>query len=350
MERKSSSVFRIDDSVFTTMVVISLVSLLVLAFKWKSTSDCAPVRIQFTAAGYYSNALVTFKANASNGQNCLWNFGDGSGFIPGAATVNHLFKSAGTYMVRVRVDGRCAGDTMLFIAQRVVKPEEEYQPTFFGPTTAMMNEPVTFKDTTKGAASWAWRFGETDKVDATSAEASYRYTTPGNKEVRLNINGREDLVAIRMITILEPVEAPRVSQTRVAPPTRRDLPPMASDPRSEPIQPPGEEQKNTGGEAAKPTVAATPNIESDGVEAFFYEVIDKKKKAADFSAYVCNDLNIPVRFNDETKTFLKVCEDLSRRKRKNVESLTVEVIKGPTNCVTRINVSLSMKSWFQKIL
>jgi len=116
------------------------------------------------------------------GTTYTWNFGDGSPTDTVTDPI-HTYATAGTYTVNLdAVNGGCGGDTNL-----VVVVNGKATPGFKAPPVCL-NNPTVFTDTSVGATSWNWNFGEPSSGlnnVSTLQNPSHTYSTAGTFNVTL---------------------------------------------------------------------------------------------------------------------------------------------------------------------
>jgi hypothetical protein len=215
-------------------------------------------------------------------------------------------------------------------------------PRFVCPQTAEVGKPVIFQDTTAGAHSWEWRFGETAVIDATSSTANYTYKTPGLKTISLVINNDPKQLGVCKVYVNEKQVSPSRSAAH-----QPKQPPFIVVP-AKPVTPSIEEQNHTQPAATEPPKAHGVEISKEDLEKQLRLVANNLYKADNFSQYFCNNLNIPVSLNGTEVTFTQLCNKLSSIKNdKKIKQLNVQQIKNSeTNCIIGLNVSLKMKREF----
>jgi PKD repeat protein len=135
----------------------------------------APLTAGFTSAA--SGLTVQFANTTAEATAFTWDFGDGAGTST-EANPTYTYAAPGTYTVTLTVstpDGR--SDT----EQAAVTVS---QPVIAGFTSAVSGLTAQFANTSTGAASFAWDFG--DGIGAsTEASPAYTYTAPGTYTVTL---------------------------------------------------------------------------------------------------------------------------------------------------------------------
>jgi PKD repeat protein len=125
-----------------------------------------------------------------------WDFGDG--VTTSGATTAHPYKAAGQYTVTLTVRG--AGKTVS--ATRTIRVNGPLVSSFlFSPATPSVNQLVTFSDqSTGGATSWIWDFG--DGSTSSAQNPSKAYATAGNYLVTLTaFRGTESSSGTRVVTV-----------------------------------------------------------------------------------------------------------------------------------------------------
>jgi hypothetical protein len=343
MEKRQTSVSRLDENVIITMLAISIVAFFIFAFKYKNYNPCVPFTIRTTAAHYQTGEVIRFETSARSFQRLQWNFGDNQNNETRIASAVHAYDQPGEYTVTIAADNNCAQYKTLVIspAPRVVNPL--LLPTFVCPQMAEVGKPVTFQDTTKGASKWEWRFGETATVDATAANPTYTYSSPGLKTVSLVINNDPQQLAVCKVYVNA---APPKATPQKTKPGGTGRPPVIVI-NDRPLNDPINEQLNPVKEPA-PAQLTGADITKPEIEAKLRQVADKLLTAESFSAYMCGNLNIPVSVNGTEVTFVAFCNQLSALKSsKKIKRLEVQMFKdNNTHCIKGLNVNFKKKEGF----
>ena len=345
MEKRQAFISRLDENVIITMLAVSVVAFIIFAFRYKNYEPCVPFTIRTVAVHYYTGEVIRFETNARSFKKLEWNFGDTRKYETNStSSAIHTYEKAGEYEVVISADGKCSQNQTVIISQapHIVDPLK--LPTFIGPPTAEVGKPVTFKDTTKGASRWEWRFGETANVDAVSASPAYTYSSPGLKTVSLVVNNDPENVASYKI-IVNP--APVKTTAPAKPPGGGGggksiifVPTVPThDPLNVQLHPPAE---------PPPAQVAGIDITKEELEAKLRQVADKQLTAESFSAYMCGNLNIPVSLNGTEITFTEFCKQLSALKSsKKIKRLQVQPVKNPTNhCILSLYIDFKKKEGF----
>lgn len=124
---------------------------------------------------------VSFTNNSTNATSYNWNFGDNT--TSTATNPNHSYNTAGTYNVRlIAKNGACA-DTSYQTITVEPKPVVNFTGT---PLTACMPPlDVTFTNTTTGATSYTWSYGDASTSTNANATHVHTYNSYGNFTVKL---------------------------------------------------------------------------------------------------------------------------------------------------------------------
>lgn len=332
----------LDEKVILTMVVISLIALIITGFKYKNHEYCFPFQIKASAVHYYTDEPVKFEANVAGASNFEWDFGDNESNETSINSVIHAYDQPGEYNVTLTVNGKCSEYKTVYISRAPKVENPLLLPTFVCPQTAEVGQPVVFRDTTTGARSWEWRFGETASIDATASTASYVYKTPGLKTISLVINNNLQQTAICKVFVND--VAPKSNNNKPRNNNNRQAPIMIV--QAKPNTPTLAEQVQPAvTEPAKPKGTSISKAE---LEDKLRKVINNFAGPQDFNDYFCNNLQIPVSLNGEEITFTQLCTKLSSIKsEKKIKELQVQQIKSSeTNCIVSLNVNLKMKKGF----
>lgn len=348
MQNKKIQSAYLDEKVIFTMIITALLGLIVTGFQYKNYESCIDFNIRAKANHFRTDEPIRFETDAIYAKDFSWDFGDNEQTETNINSAVHSFNQPGEYTVSVTVNGSCTEYKTVYIAKAQKLDNPLLIPQFVCPQSAEVGKPVTFQDTTAGARSWEWRFGETASIDATSSTASYTYKTPGLKTISLVLNGDPKQMGVCKVY---------VNEKNVPPPTNR-LPPRTGGGGRQPslvIVPakPGtptlEEQQNE----VPPAVKEAPKpqgitISKKDFETKLRGVVNNLFTAQDFSQYICSNMNLPVSLNGQEITFTQFCNKLaSISNDKKIKQLNVQQIKnGETNCIIGLNVNLKLKQGF----
>lgn len=125
-------------------------------------------------------ALTQFnQASTPLAAHYYWSFGDG-GTATGLA-VNHVYTTAGTYDIRMIADNNGCSDTI--IKHITINPKPAIAFTFSPANPCPAPVTIQFNNTTTGANSYTWSFG--DGGSSTQASPIYTYNQDGFYNVKL---------------------------------------------------------------------------------------------------------------------------------------------------------------------
>lgn len=335
MEQKKSFTFRLDENVIVTMLVISLLAFIILAFRYKSYQPCTPFTISSSAEYYYTGESIRFETDARTFKKLHWNFGDNQEDETRITSAIHAYDQPGEYTVTLSTDYLCTEDKTLIIspAPKVVNPSLPI-PLFMCPETAEVGKPVLFKDTTAGATQWEWRFGVTPDVDATSSSFTYTYSTPGTKTVTLVINNNPEQGFSRKIVVKE--------ATLVAQPPK---PPKKTGPRIKDTP-----TYNGNNHGDPPAEVEAPDISSKELMSELRGIAnhDPKYPIGYFYKYTCNDPKIKINLNDKIidfEDFYNRLHNLESANEIREKKFSVQIARDEkTRCIWMLIVKCKIKS------
>lgn len=144
--------FGLDKRVWLVLIITSVLSLGLLAFKMAMNEPCAPINISITdnddpsGKNYYPQDRITFAVSAAGAQDVAWDFGDNTPVVPGKS-VTHTFARPGNYFVMVTVNGKCKEMTEIYVHPHIATPAMQVNtgtPDISGPEAPKAGEPVTY--------------------------------------------------------------------------------------------------------------------------------------------------------------------------------------------------------------
>ena len=147
--------------------------------------------------------LVVQFADQSSGAITAWNWDFGDGGTSNAASPAHTYSTAGTYTVRLQVQGPGGVDQLVRPAYITASDPAPVAGFVGAPTSGETPLVVVFTDQSTGPiTSWSWDFG--DGGSSAGANPAYTYTAAGTYSVRLTVVGpggsdaflRPDYVAV----------------------------------------------------------------------------------------------------------------------------------------------------------
>ena len=338
METKQSFVSRLDENVIITMLAVSVLSTIIFAFRYKNTVPCTPFAIRTTAAHYYTGETIRFETDARTFQRLQWNFGDNKNNETQTTSAVHAYDQPGNYTITLSKDNRCTQYKTVVITQAPKVLNPLLQPTFIAPKTAEVGKPVSFKDTTKGATQWEWRFGETATVDAVSVTPTYVFTTPGLKTVSLVVNNNIQQPGMASVFVSPSVIKAATNNKNGGGGGGTKIIAIPERPQNDPLG-----QQNSVVEPP-PTVQ---DITKEQMEAELRLVADKQRTVQSFLPYLCGNPNVQISLNGKESTFSAFCDELAKLKNsKKIKSLNVQMLKNERHCIIGLLVTLKKKDGF----
>ncbi|MEZ5017655.1 MAG: PKD domain-containing protein [Flavipsychrobacter sp.] len=153
-----------------------------ISFTGDSTISCPPKTVAFT------NNTTTGGTSATY----LWDFGDGD--TSSLVSPTHIYTNSGNFNVSLIVSNNL-GCTSTFTKNNYVKTYGLPVPNFTVSNTSSCTTPLntTFTNTSTGASSYYWDFG--DGSNSTATSPSHTFTSAGSYTVKLvaiNANGCND--------------------------------------------------------------------------------------------------------------------------------------------------------------
>jgi PKD repeat protein len=180
--------------------------------KWGHTKSVAFIVCDQPAVSAYtysvSGTTVTFTNNSTNSFGTQWIFGDGATSTATTSTVQHTYNNGGTLNVCMIAYSGCGNDTSCsLVSLNCVSPAANF-------TSSVSNLTATFTNTSSGAATSSWNFG--DGQTSTLANPSHVYQASGTYTVCLTANngcGSSTICFPVTVTCVAPVSNFSVSIT-----------------------------------------------------------------------------------------------------------------------------------------
>lgn len=326
----------IDPSVFVSMALAAVVSVVILGFKIYKFEPCPDIEISFKSGILHVGEIIQFKAISNNGKpkQIRWDFGTNENSMKSGFVVNHTFDQPGRYEVILSADNTCGVYTTIYVQEAPVFIDKNLVAEFSGPKIAEVGTPVTFEDLTENAIKWEWWFGENNYVDATSREATYTFETVGRKNVKLVVNGNK--VGEQMIEIV-PAKSRQMPSTQKQ--SARRQPTIALPERS--MKSPIEESLEEVG--SKPIMF--PEITVQEMETRLKNIVDGNAALEDLYPFLCSSESMQVIYNGTLMNLSELNSELRDiKKGRRIRDLEVIFSKNETtNCVFSMTINLKKK-------
>ncbi|QHS63064.1 PKD domain-containing protein [Chitinophaga agri] len=327
----------IDPMVLYTFLSLLAISIVLLAFQASNKETCTDAAIVLASqqhagktSSFTTGEVITFRADLKGGgiAGVSWDFDDSTAAAPGVQ-VYHAFSKAGNYMVTLR-RGKCEWHQEVIIInappERAPDTGGDIYPLIEGPEEVFVGRPATYTNHTPGARQWSWQLLQPNAETHTGNAVKYTFGSPGERILSLIVNGDSSKMVTKRITVFA------------------GAPQRPVNDHFEPIPFPEEPKpsESSAGATPVPEKPKIPAISDDEFKFFLTQVVDKQKNAADFSAYLCDNMGARVLLNDkDTDTFAHFCSRIRGKKRFKIE--LVNLIKDQNGCVKEIRVRYDRK-------
>lgn len=340
---KRSSFSRIDENVYFTMAGLCLLGLIIVGFRYAGKTVCGPVKIAVRPGSMQENDPVRFSVETKDAQSITWDFGDGVTVDEKDFQTTHIYKQPGRYTIKVTVNGSCEEFAEVKITDKPEVINTGMLPTFIFKDTALINEPVTFEDTSSRSTSWEWRFEKDGPVAGFTRKVQHRYQFPGRKTITLKVNGRADMVMYAYIDVIDPKPV-ETNNNAKAKGNAGNVPKVIivpSDPTVPPItiQEPGPKQPDPKPDN-KPKFKPISPGEMSGM---LMGVNEGSNTFNSFTEFLCNT-NLVVNYEGKSMSFAQLCDELKRIKKGKIKRINVKIFRdGETNCINSMEVDVKKK-------
>lgn len=350
MTGKQSSFFRIDEQVIYTMISVCIISIIVFAFRYTTNKPCSDVSMSYGSDSIFVNEIVHFKTDANTGNNYSWNFGDGNELDKGTSSVNHKYKEARIYTVKLVVDDNCTDIRDLVVHER--KRSENITlalPLVNTQQSAFTGDKVRFFDSSPASTSWEWYFEDSPEVFSRDREVWYEFKKAGSHKIFLMVNKNPALTFTDYITINNKpvVEDPLVAKPKIE---KKVVPNIiiADVPTTQPLGSGKDSVKTITVPVIVPEVKKAPEFSKDQWSAALYDVSAGKKTAQEFAEYFCGNLDATVLYETNEYKFKDFCTELKKISDNRIKQITVITIKNSNNCVLSLQVGIKktlLRKW-----
>lgn len=160
----------------STATFILTAGLLLLLY----SSRRVEVRARVWPQGLLVGEPLRYTDSTTAARSWHWEFGQGNSSL--APRGEFYYSHAGTYRVRLVVDGEYK---QLFTVTVRAPQRRDSTIRLLGPIEGFEGEKLTFHTFGAPANKYAWKFGETKQIDSHEATAFYAYTKPGTYTVEL---------------------------------------------------------------------------------------------------------------------------------------------------------------------
>jgi hypothetical protein len=240
----------------------------------------------------------------------------------------HIYTKPGEYNVKLIVNNTCEKTETITIKEKKFVLDPKKIPRLIVPDSITVGQELKVIDSTNGAYSWEWRFGETSKANSTKKRATYSYIKSGLHTISLIVNGDIKHIAKKKIRVYDKQNVNTGVQAQITEPER----PIDW---GIPVKPDLEEVEELD------EVVKAPYISEPALEGRILKIAENKISEKEFSAYLCGDINKAITVNGENTTFLVFCQKI-RGKRIKIKRLVI-FRNDDTNCITNLNIEYNRK-------
>lgn len=185
--------YRIDDKVIPFMLLLSVLFLVLMAFRFRNDKPCSRVQFSFRTINndniaYPGDEIFFTSETRGSANQWEWNFGDKKIDRTSGPVVSHEYAAPGNYTVTLTINGKCTEVKNIDITERKRQDKLFLNPRW--PADKLKTGmPYLFQDSTAGGTSWTWYFedGEAKRI---TQSATYQFNEAGEQKVILVVNGR----------------------------------------------------------------------------------------------------------------------------------------------------------------
>ncbi|HTN45461.1 MAG TPA: PKD domain-containing protein [Flavipsychrobacter sp.] len=322
----------IDTRVWLTLIITTILSTGLLAYKIADNVHCVPFDIVvkgYTAGkekSFYLGNSIHFTTTFVGKGEIVWDFGD-KGKATGAA-VSHAYQHEGTFIVSATVSGKCVETYKLSVVRlEQIKSANSVSMDnpISGPEVIYTGDPASFTSAL-AADRYEWSVLNSPEFPVqTSASATFSFPVAGTRIIELRLDGDASKIYRKNIQVLPQQK------------TAEALPmPTGSDPLPPVLPPPSHAQEELAEEKepAKPKVMIIPNEEFRNL---FEAATSGSKDVQSITQYLCNGDKTKVLLNGtEWETVGSFMQKIYNKKKFDIKS--VEAVRDESNCVTILKI------------
>lgn len=343
----------LDRRVSTLMVILSVVSIGLLAYKIGSDAPCREVAVAMSSLtnqksnSFFTNELIHFSAPLEEKEEVEWNFGDKSTTLTGAH-VTHMFKEAGDFTITVEINGRCRTTELISIKDFVRNPDlggsstidlvkELSNPIQAETFIIEQGKQILFSSNVQ-AGNYEWSVeGDLSQPKKNTDKAAYTFIRTGNFTLKLVLNNDPENTWTRIISVM-PRKVPELPMpggaaggqpgTVVVPPPPIPLPkPKATTPEPEQTKPATTTPVPSTTPVEKPQTPVGPKVvevymDNDQWREMLQDLAGGAASLSDFKMYLNDTESKIILVDKETISFAEL---VSRLKDKKVDEKSIQV-------------------------
>ena len=319
------------------MTICSLLALVLFSFNFINKQQCEGVSISLFDSKTIKRAgqKLNFQLNKDI-PNAVWNFGDGSEMQTGKA-VSHTYFQVGTFTITVSYGSGCKIFETITI-ENILESEqaiENNQIAIMGQHEIPAGSPLVLLSNID-ASNYDWYVKDhPDLGRAHEKQISFVFNMPGSYDVILRLNNDSTQIHIHEVLVTAPIVADILNEPVI------EDPPVILTPAPTPTPIIKNEPEETEQKAVKTYISIT-NVE---MKYLLNDVIEGKKKAADFDKYLCNGGNTKVVANGNATVFSELIIQLTDKKgilgiggKRKIKSVKQSFDPSNGNCVLILSV------------
>lgn len=292
----------LDKRIWLTIALLSLLALGLLGFKIVTYQSCNLVNIQLKGVvphdyqnHYFVGESIIFNITDPNAKNVVWDFGDGTALTQGKKQI-HSYVHEGTFLVTVRVNGKCAQSVNLTISQAVMQRSNVITPP--ADANGILGKDVTnpgelsIYQTEATARDYTWIVENRPDIAVKNGQmASFTFMEPGTYSLVLTLDKDPNKVYRKTVIVnaAKPIS--------MAP---ADLPPLPI-----PSAPPLKDERNATDENSNANTANNTDatvrkyeiLPDQWLQKKLQSVIDNEETMENFAKSMCDGLNTKVKGN-----------------------------------------------------
>ncbi|MCH6234187.1 PKD domain-containing protein [Cognataquiflexum rubidum] len=324
---------KMDTRVFLFMGIISMFFIIVLSLRFKQYQPCIGPTISTKKDKLYAGDIIQFKTQENEkGTNLEWDFGDNSPITKLGSAVSHVYQNPGRYQISVKISDNCMAFSTVIIENHPPVVNEKLQANFSGPETIEVGKPANFIDHTENATTWEWRFGESNKVDATSQKPKYTFKKAGTKKIILTVNGNitgEKIILVTEKAIVKP-KPKNEPVAREKPSLKIEHPSVAK------IEKPSDVEKTP------ETISVTKTADDEEINEFLKQLATQGQSVISLSKYFCDPKKLKFFFKNESIKEAQLDKELKKvMKSGKIQNLKIQTNRsGENNCVNVLQITL----------
>lgn len=171
----------INSHLLYVLISISVLMIILTSIFRGCSSRDKVVFASITPTSAVVGESVLYADSTKNANEWLWEFGNGD--MSSEQRGSYIFRQAGTYKVRLTVDGRNERFFDIVVKERTDSYREQ-NVSIIAPTEAVQYENIVFRGIGNDE-QWRWEFGESGIIDSREKSPIYAYMQPGIYTVRL---------------------------------------------------------------------------------------------------------------------------------------------------------------------